>query len=682
MADRPGLVENVPATSAEADVPAPRVEDKGSQGGQAEEDQASLAWWHLRFWRRDTNVLARVRDSLLAWSPGPTGPARLQELAAQARAAARAAADASEVAVGPSLRAAVPSAAAAPLAAPPLAEAVLAEAVLAEAVLAEAPRAEAVPAGGPAAGASSAVGSAAGASSAGASAAGGPAAGASAAGVPPAGASSAVGSAAGASSAGVPAAGASAAGGSSAGGPAAGASSAVGSAAGWPAAGASSAGVPAAEASAAGGSSAGVPPAGASAAAADVPPAEAPAAEVLPAEPSPDEASAAALPDSAVAAVRETFAIVADAGDKASGFFYGRLFARYPRLRDLFPPAMNDQRDRLVQALVRIVESLTTPEEMAAYLAQLGRDHRKYGVEPAMYEAVGDALLATLRAFAGPAFTPAAEQAWTEAYGAISALMIEAAEDASALAPAWWSGEVVANDERHRGISVLTIAPDQALPFQAGQHITVQTPRWPRVWRPYSIAGCPRDDGLIQLHVKAIPGGWVSNALVNYSGPGQMLTLGPPLGTMTLPAAGDRDLLCVAGGTGLSPVKAIIEQAVRHSAACPRQIYLFCGARRRAELYDLPDLWQLADAWPGLHVIPVTSDDPAFDGVQGNVGRVAARYLPHRDCEAYVAGPPAMVRETIDLLGKAGLPRARIHCDDALLAGRGRACTSMAPRRC
>ncbi len=248
----------------------------------------------------------------------------------------------------------------------------------------------------------------------------------------------------------------------------------------------------------------------------------------------PGEAPAAALPDSAVAAVRETFAIVASAGDNAPGFFYGRLFARYPRLRDMFPPAMNDQRDRLVQALVRIVESMTTPEEMAAYLAQLGRDHRKYGVEPAMYEAVGDALLGTLRAFAGPAFTPAAEQAWTEAYGAISALMIKAAEDASTLAPAWWSGEVVANDQRHRGISVLTIAPDQPLPFQAGQHITVQTPRWPRVWRPYSVAGCPRDDGLIQLHVKAIPGGWVSNALVKYSGPGQMLTLGPPLGTMTV----------------------------------------------------------------------------------------------------------------------------------------------------
>jgi NAD(P)H-flavin reductase len=42
--------------------------------------------------------------------------------------------------------------------------------------------------------------------------------------------------------------------------------------------------------------------------------------------------------------------------------------------------------------------------------------------------------------------------------------------------------------------------------------------------------------------------------------------------------------------------------------------------------------------------------------------------MPHRECEAYVAGPPAMVRETVRVLGKSGLPRERIHYDDALLA--------------
>src|SRR6202044_3657442 len=107
-----------------------------------------------------------------------------------------------------------------------------------------------------------------------------------------------------------------------------------------------------------------------------------------------------------------------------------------------------------------------------------------------------------------------------------------------------------------------------------------------------------------------VPGGWVSNALVRYTSPGSQLVLGPSLGTMTLERSAGRDLLCVAGGTGLSPVKAIIEQAVRESSVTRRRIYLYYGARRREELYDLPDLWRLEDAFSGFELIPVTSDDP------------------------------------------------------------------------
>ena len=392
-----------------------------------------------------------------------------------------------------------------------------------------------------------------------------------------------------------------------------------------------------------------------------------------PADPPAQETAEGVLPDSALVSIRDTFTIVAAAGDGAASYFYGWLFARHPGVRSMFPPAMDEQRDRLFRALTRIVESLSSPEDLVRYLSQLGRDHRKYAVEPAMYDAVGEALIATLRAYAGPAFTQDAEEAWGQAYQAASALMIRAAEDDSALAHAYWTAEVVANERRAPGIAVLTVAPDQPLPYLAGQHVTVQTPRWPRVWRPYSVASRPREDGLMTFHVRAISGGWVSNALVRYTTPGDELILGPALGTMTLDPAGERDLLCVAGGTGLSPIKAIIEQAIRESSACPRQIVLFYGARARDELYDLPDLYRLADAYPRFLLTPVTSDDPAFDGMQGNVGRVAARYLPHRECEAYVAGPVAMVRETIRVLARAGIPQERIHYDDALLANDKRA---------
>jgi NAD(P)H-flavin reductase/hemoglobin-like flavoprotein len=372
--------------------------------------------------------------------------------------------------------------------------------------------------------------------------------------------------------------------------------------------------------------------------------------------------------DPAIAAVQETFAIVGAAGDDAAAYFYGWLFAANPELRALFPIAMNEQRDRLFRALGRIVGSLSTPEELAAYLAQLGRDHRKYAVEREMYDAVGEALMAALRAFAGPAFTPAAEEAWAQAYKTASSLMAAAADEDSLTSPPFWAGEVVGNEQRRPGISILTVATYLPLPYEPGQHVTVQTPRWPKVWRPYSVACRPREDGLLTFHIKAVPGGWVSNALVYSAEPGSELSVGPALGTMTLRRAEGRDLLCVAGGTGLAPIKAIIEQAIRESADRPRNIHLFYGARTREDLYDLPELWHLADAYPGFYLTPVTSDDPAFDGMQGSVGRVAARYMPHRECEAYVAGPRAMVLETVAVLAKSGLPRERVHYDEALLA--------------
>ncbi|HTA07432.1 MAG TPA: globin domain-containing protein, partial [Streptosporangiaceae bacterium] len=201
--------------------------------------------------------------------------------------------------------------------------------------------------------------------------------------------------------------------------------------------------------------------------------------------------------DPAIVAIRDTFAHVVNAGDEAVGYFYAWLFLRRPELRELFPPAMDEQRDRLFRALGRIVETLSTPEEMARYLSQLGRDHRKYGVSPDMYDAVGEALIATLRAFAASAFTSEAEEAWTQTFAAAAALMIRAAEEDALVAPPYWTAEVVQVERLAGDVAVVTVAPDRVLPYEPGQHLTLQTPRWPHVWRPYSIACRPREDGLI-----------------------------------------------------------------------------------------------------------------------------------------------------------------------------------------
>ncbi|MEV4259463.1 globin domain-containing protein, partial [Spirillospora sp. NPDC049652] len=255
--------------------------------------------------------------------------------------------------------------------------------------------------------------------------------------------------------------------------------------------------------------------------------------------------------------VKESFGRIESHGVHAVAYFYGRLFAENPRLRTLFPPAMDLQHDRLLHALTELVWSLDSPGSMTSYLDRLGRSHRKFGVRPEHYPALRSALLATLRKFSGAAWTAEAEAAWAAAFDAAAETMIAAAARDAAQAPPWWVAEVVEHERRTPDIAVLTLRPGQALRFSAGQHITVQTARWPRVWRPYSIANAPRPDGLLRLHVRAVPGGWVSGTLVRHTGVGDTLLLGPAGGAMAPPENADRDLLLVAGGTGLAPLRAI-----------------------------------------------------------------------------------------------------------------------------
>ncbi|WP_240809946.1 globin domain-containing protein [Actinomadura sp. WMMA1423] len=351
-------------------------------------------------------------------------------------------------------------------------------------------------------------------------------------------------------------------------------------------------------------------------------------------------------------------------------YFYGRLFAARPRLRALFPPAMGGQHDRFFHALGRIVWSQDNPEELARHLEGLGRGHRKYGVLREHYPAVEDALIATLRAFAADVWTAGAEAACRAAYRSAAEAMAGAAERDAADAPPWWVAEVVRHDRRAFDLAVITLRPERPLPFTPGQHVSVQSARWPRVWRTYSIANAPRRDGTVSLHVRALPAGWVSGALVRHTGPGDSVLLGPPEGTMTLDPDSGRPLLLVGGGTGLAPMKALAEQAA--TSAPDRDVLLVVAARTEDDLYDLPELRMLEYAHPRLHVVPVVSRDPAPGTVGGRVPEVLPRLLDDLDGasghEAYVAGPAPLVRGTVSALQRLGVPLESVH-HDLLTAG-------------
>jgi len=375
--------------------------------------------------------------------------------------------------------------------------------------------------------------------------------------------------------------------------------------------------------------------------------------------------------------LKRSWALVAAHGDKVAMRFYSRLFTAVPEVRQMFPLSMAAQRDRLVTALGFTVSHVDDLDRLAPYLQHLGRDHRKFGVLADHYGPVGDALLATLGDFLGRDWTIDLAHDWADAYALVASTMIAAADEASLTSPAVWTAEVVAHERRTFDIAVLTVQPDEPYGYVPGQSMALETAARPRMWRYYSPANAPRDDGSIDLHVRRTPGGPVSSALVDRVQKGDMVRLGAPVGwRLTLDDDGPLDLVLIAGGTGLAPMKALVEQVAAETLAGGpiRRVELFVGGRRSTELYELAALRALEDEHGWLAVTAVVAHDVRWRSSMarsrpderrpevGEVGEVAVRAIGcPSDRAVYVCGGDAMVTATLDLLREAGWPREHLH---------------------
>ncbi len=364
-----------------------------------------------------------------------------------------------------------------------------------------------------------------------------------------------------------------------------------------------------------------------------------------------------------VGRLRDSFAQVAVHGDELPLFFYSDLFLKHPEVRDMFPVSMTAQRSHLVDALVKIVAQVDSADDLTVFLQGLGRDHRKFGVIAEHYDAVGASLLATLQHFSGPAWTPELAADWMAAYELIGSVMTTAASADEQVRPPWWRGTVVAHEPRSFDVSVLLVQPEPHMDYLPGQSVAIESPSRPRLWRYYSMANAPRQDGLLEFHIRLIDGGAVSMALTSTTVAGTEIRLGSPVGVLTLSqSVSSRDLLLVAGSTGLAPLKAILDQVA--TLPQPPKVHLFFGARTADGLYDLESLEKMAAQYSWLTITPVVSADPTFDGETGSLPDVVARYGDWSGYDAYLAGPTEMVRDAAARLASAGMAQDHIHIED------------------
>jgi hemoglobin-like flavoprotein len=134
--------------------------------------------------------------------------------------------------------------------------------------------------------------------------------------------------------------------------------------------------------------------------------------------------------------VQASFARLAPSADAAAAMFYRELFALNPDLRKLFRSDLAEQGQKLISMLGTAIVNLDRLENIVPAVRDLGRRHAGYGVEPADYETVACALIATLEQGLGSDFTPALREAWASCYRLLAGeMMAGASERRSGIAP-------------------------------------------------------------------------------------------------------------------------------------------------------------------------------------------------------------------------------------------------------
>lgn len=377
----------------------------------------------------------------------------------------------------------------------------------------------------------------------------------------------------------------------------------------------------------------------------------------------------------ALQVLRDVFA-VADGAESFVDRLFTRWFGTDPAARDLFPVDLAGTRAAFAQAISWVYGEFVAQraQEPVSFLAQLGRDHRKYGVTQHHYDTLGQMLYAALRDELAGGWTAAVDDAARESLNLIVGVMSGAADAEEG--PAWWDGTVVEHLRVSRDLAVVRMQLDRPLPYYPGQYVKVEVPQCPRAWRYLSPAMPADETGAIEFHVRAVSGGLVSTAIVGETAPGDRWRLSTPHGGLHV----DRDagdVLMVAGSTGLAPLRAIIMDLSRWGVN-PR-VHLFFGGRYPCELYDLPTLWQIAAHNPWLSVTPVSeyAHDPdwAVDypdvtpprGLHlrqtGQLPEVVTRYGSWGDRQILICGGPEMTRATKATLIAKGAPPQRIQHD-------------------
>ncbi|MDY0023545.1 MAG: 2Fe-2S iron-sulfur cluster binding domain-containing protein [Candidatus Izemoplasmatales bacterium] len=207
------------------------------------------------------------------------------------------------------------------------------------------------------------------------------------------------------------------------------------------------------------------------------------------------------------------------------------------------------------------------------------------------------------------------------------------------------------------------INPD-SMEFKPGQYAQLKVPGIDII-RAYSIASNPKITHEIELIIRMVPKGKATTFVHRALELGDKVIVTGPYGNFYLQENSNRDIVCIAGGSGKAPIRSILHYL--KDRGMPRKVKYFFGARSKKDLYYTEEFVELAKEFPNFEYIPALSDPLPEDNWEGDIGlitEVVDKYCGDlSDSEAYLCGSPGMINACINVLNAHNIKESNVFYD-------------------
>jgi Na+-transporting NADH:ubiquinone oxidoreductase subunit F len=221
---------------------------------------------------------------------------------------------------------------------------------------------------------------------------------------------------------------------------------------------------------------------------------------------------------------------------------------------------------------------------------------------------------------------------------------------------------------------LIKLEEPESIDFKSGQYVQLEVPPYEKIksstQRAYSMSSKPSDKDKVELIIRLVPNGIVTTYVHKLLRENESVKIIGPIGDFFVRET-NADMICVAGGSGMAPIKSILYDLFEKSEN-KRDIWYFFGARSLKDLFYIDELTELDKKWKNFHFIPALSEPDPEDKWKGETGlitEVLDKFLKQKiskntDKEGYLCGSPGMIDACINVMKENNIPNDKIYFDN------------------